>query len=106
MRNMDNNAENAEKAGTSADEFRTWLIERVAFYLDQPAESIDPTVELAEYGMDSVYALSVISDIEDRLHRELDAEEVRQHRTVDALVAHVATLTDHTLAPAPSAEVS
>ncbi|WP_461031932.1 acyl carrier protein [Streptomyces mayteni] len=98
--------DNTKTVAAQVDEFRSWLIERVAFYLDQSPETIDPAVELAEYGMDSVYAISVISDIEDRLHQELDMEEVRQHRTVDALVDHLARLTGGALGPAPSAEAS
>ncbi|NGO66948.1 acyl carrier protein [Streptomyces boncukensis] len=94
----------ASSAGDSTDEFRTWLTERVAFYLDQPAESIDPAVELAEYGMDSIYALSVISDIEDRLGMELDVGEVRQYRTVDALADYLGQFGAARTEPAPEPE--
>lgn len=77
--------------GSSLDrqELSDWLRERVAFYLDRPTAAIDPAVELAEYGVDSVYAISVISDIEDRLDEELDIEEVRQRPTIDALVDYL-----------------
>jgi acyl carrier protein len=74
------------------DALKDWLIERVAFYLDRPADSIDPTVELAEYGVDSVYALSIISDIEDRLQMEVDVEMMRQHRTIEALAGYLTTV--------------
>jgi acyl carrier protein len=74
------------------DELRDWLVERVAFYLDRPAEGIDPDAELAEYGMDSVYALSVISDIEDRFEAEIDETAVRRYRTVNGLVGYLAGL--------------
>lgn len=76
----------------SSGELRTWLIDRVAFYLDRPADAIDPGAELAEYGMDSVYALSVISDIEDRLEMEVDATAVRQYQTINALVDYLCRL--------------
>ncbi|MFI2029811.1 acyl carrier protein [Streptomyces buecherae] len=82
----------ADTNNTSTVELRQWLTERVAFYLNQSTESIDPDVELAEYGMDSIYALSVVSDVEDRLLMELDAEAVRQHRTINALVDYLRQL--------------
>lgn len=84
---------------TAADELREWLIERFAFYLDQPAEAIDPDVEFAEYGMDSVYAISVISDIEDRLDREIDPTQFRERPTVSALVGYLMELTGGQLRP-------
>lgn len=73
-------------------ELSEWIRERVAFYLDRPAEAIDPAVELAEYGMDSVYAISVISDIEDRLNEELDVAEIRKCPTINALAGYLLTV--------------
>lgn len=74
-------------------ELGEWIRGRVAFYLDRPVDAIDPGVELAQYGLDSVYAISVISDIEDRIDEELNIAEVRQRPTIDALVDYLLTVT-------------
>ncbi|MFI0449738.1 acyl carrier protein [Actinomadura sp. 6N118] len=76
----------------SNGELQTWLIDRIAFYLDKPAESIDPAVELARYGVDSVYAISIISDIEDHLQVEVDLDEARRRETVDSLTGYLLDL--------------
>ncbi|MEU8308461.1 acyl carrier protein [Actinomadura sp. NPDC048955] len=74
----------------SHDELQSWLLDKIAFYLDRPVENIDPGVELARYGVDSVYAISIISDIEDHLQVEVDVAEARRRETV-------ADLTDYLL---------
>ncbi|MFG2003429.1 acyl carrier protein [Spirillospora sp. NPDC048911] len=79
-------------ATISNGELQTWLIDRIAFYLDKPIESIDPAVELARYGVDSVYAISIISDIEDHLQVEVDLNEARRRETVDALTDYLLDL--------------
>jgi acyl carrier protein len=76
----------------SRDELRMWLIDQVAFYLDKPAEGIDPGVELARYGVDSVYAISIVSDIEDHLQVEVDVAEARRRGTVDTLTDYLLEL--------------
>ncbi|WP_433132928.1 acyl carrier protein [Micromonospora sp. CA-240977] len=91
--------------GDSAAELRSWLTERVAFYLDRGPETIRPDVDLAEYGVDSVYALSVVSDIEDRIQQEVDLGAARLYPTIDALVGYLMTLTarrDETADPVAS----
>ncbi|WP_227022989.1 acyl carrier protein [Actinomadura rubrobrunea] len=69
-----------------------WLVDRIAFYLDRPPDDIDPTVELARYGVDSVYALSIVSDIEDRLQVEVDVAEARRRGTVASLTDYLLEL--------------
>jgi acyl carrier protein len=69
-----------------------WLIERIAFYLDRPIDSIDPTVDLAVYGMDSLYTLSVISDVEDHLDLDIDAATLRDYPTLNELVDYLLEL--------------
>jgi acyl carrier protein len=71
---------------------QSWLLDRIAFYLDKPAGAIDPAVELARYGVDSVYAISIISDIEDHLQVEVDVAEARRRGTVDALTDYLLEL--------------
>ncbi len=76
----------------SRDGLEQWLLDRIAFYLDKPVDSIDPKVELARYGMDSVYAISIISDIEDHLQVEVDVAKARSRGTVDALTDYLLEL--------------
>lgn len=76
-----------------AAELREWLTERIAFYLDRAPETIRPDVDLAEYGVDSVYALSVVSDIEDRIQQEVDLTAARRYPTINELVEYLMTLT-------------
>ncbi len=69
-----------------------WLIGRVAHYLERPVDAIDPEVDLGLYGMDSLYSLSVVSDIEDALHVNIDPAVIRQHSTINALVRYLEEL--------------
>ncbi|MGH1554865.1 acyl carrier protein [Streptomyces sp. L7] len=52
--------------------------------------SIDPTVPLAEYGMDSVCALSLCGDIEDDFGITVEPSLAWDHPTVAELAAHLA----------------
>ncbi|MFP3992327.1 acyl carrier protein [Streptomyces sp. E11-3] len=69
-----------------------WLLDRIAAYLERSPSAIDPAVPLAEYGMDSVSALSLCGDLEDELRLFVDPTLVWDYPTVNALVAHLTTL--------------
>jgi acyl carrier protein len=84
-------------AGRTEEQVRhltEWLVERIAFYLDRPADSIDRDTPLAVYGMDSLYSLSVISDMEDMLGTTIDPTVIRRYSTVTALSGYLRTLVD------------
>lgn len=66
---------------------KQWLTERVASYIRAQPETIAPDVALAEYGLDSVYALTLTGDIEDHLGLSLDPTLMWDHQTIDALTA-------------------
>jgi acyl carrier protein len=66
-----------------------WITERVAAHLRVPPDSIRPDVPLAEYGLDSVYALAVCGEIEDHLGRPVDATVMWDYPTIDELSAHL-----------------
>lgn len=78
-----------QTARADADEIRTWLTERAAYYLDRPAEEIDPATTLVEMGLDSVYALTLCGDAEDRYGLVLAPSTAWDHPTVDALTAYL-----------------
>ncbi|MFE0461708.1 acyl carrier protein [Kitasatospora sp. NPDC058965] len=74
---------------TSVAGITDWLTERVAFYLELEPEELRPDVKLVEYGMDSVYGMSLVAQIEDRFEVELSPTLAWDHPTIDALSAHL-----------------
>jgi acyl carrier protein len=66
-------------------DLRSWLVERVAIYLRRAPEDVDTTVPLAEYGLDSLTALALSADLEDRYDLVLDPALAWDHPSVDAL---------------------
>jgi acyl carrier protein len=70
--------------------FRDWLIERLAFYLNYDPAHLDPTVSLAVYGLDSVYAVAVRGDVRDRFGIHLDERTVPRDSSVNLLVSIMA----------------
>jgi acyl carrier protein len=49
-----------------------WLTTRVAWHLEVPTHAIDPTLPLAEMGVDSVRAIGLVGDVE--THWDIDVE--------------------------------
>ena len=49
-----------------------WLARQLASYLELPETAIDPTVPLAEMGVDSVHAVSLVGDVE--MHFDIDVD--------------------------------
>jgi len=82
--------------GTRPDpvELRAWLTDRVSEYLRLPAAEIDPTEQLAAYGLESVYALALCGDIEDHLGVLLDATIVWDHPSIEQLGDYLGRLHD------------
>ncbi|MEU1473469.1 acyl carrier protein [Streptomyces sp. NPDC005761] len=81
----------------SPEELTSWLKERIAEHVQLSPEEIDPAVPLANYGLDSLYALTVVTQIEDHLGLTLEPTVMWDAPTLDALVeviraemAHVA----------------
>ncbi|WP_369392743.1 acyl carrier protein [Streptomyces sp. CG1] len=77
---------------SSAEELTLWLTERVAFYLDTPAEKIDRGAELAGYGMDSICSMAILTEIEDNLDLKVDTMLLWQYPTINDLVGYLQTL--------------
>ncbi|WP_405974449.1 acyl carrier protein [Streptomyces sp. NBC_00988] len=69
----------------AAEEIRDWLITRVAFYLECPAKEIRGDARLAEYGLDSLYALTLCGDIEDEFGIAVSPTLAWDHPSVDAI---------------------
>lgn len=78
----------------SAEQIRTWLVERVAHYLDCPAAAIDPDAPLTDHGLDSTYTFALCSDIEDTFDLIIEPPIVLWNlETLSALTPHIAGLT-------------
>lgn len=64
---------------------KAWLIQRVASYVRQAPETIETSVALADYGLDSVYALTLTGDIEDYLGLSLEPTLMWDHPDIGSL---------------------
>ncbi|MEZ7154948.1 acyl carrier protein [Streptomyces sp. MAD19A] len=65
---------------------RDWLVARLAEHLRMSPDEIRPDMPLSEYGLDSLYALTVATEIEDHLGLTVDPTMMWDNPTVDALI--------------------
>ena len=77
-------------AGHTVESLTTWLVDRVAIYLQRDPAEIDPNEPLAEYGMDSVAALSLCGDVEEDFDLVLEPTVAWDYPTAAALAEHLA----------------
>ncbi|AQU68944.1 acyl carrier protein [Streptomyces niveus] len=75
--------------GHTTESLTTWLAERIALYLKRRPDEIASDVPLAEYGLDSVAALSLCGDIEDDFDLVVEPTVAWDYPTVDALAVHL-----------------
>lgn len=68
---------------------KEWLIQRIAGYLELSTSEIDPSVPLAESGIDSVAALNLCGDIEDTWGVEVDPTLAYEYPTIVAIARHL-----------------
>ncbi|MFF2396989.1 acyl carrier protein [Nocardia sp. NPDC058114] len=66
-----------------------WLIERVADYTARAPHQVDPTIPLAELGMDSVSAVALCGEIEDRWMLDIDPTLVFEYPTIAAIATYL-----------------
>jgi acyl carrier protein len=76
-------------AGFAVADLCNWVVARVATYVERPATEIDPNVPLAEYGMDSVYALGLCGDIEVDFGLDVDPTLAWQYPTAIAIAGYL-----------------
>ncbi|MFD4353595.1 acyl carrier protein [Nocardia sp. NPDC058519] len=74
---------------THSTTIQDWLIERVADYTERAPHQVDPTIPLAELGMDSVSAVALCGEIEDRWMLDIDPTLVFEYPTIAAISAHL-----------------
>jgi acyl carrier protein len=76
-------------AGHTVESLSTWLVDRIAIYLKRTPAEIEASVPLAEYGLDSVAALSLCGDIEESFDLVLEPTVAWDFPTVQALAGHL-----------------
>ncbi|MFC5475894.1 acyl carrier protein [Paraherbaspirillum soli] len=73
------------ETGHTEASLQAWLAQRVASYVRLSPDTIQADAPLAEYGLDSVYALTLTGDIEEYLGLSLDSTLMWDHPTIAAL---------------------
>ena len=71
-----------------------WLTAQLASILEVPATAIDPMVPLAEIGVDSVHAVSLVGDVEAHFDIDVDPTLIFDYPTL----AHIAEFIDEAVA--------
>ena len=66
-----------------------WLVDRVADYTERAPHQGDPTIPLAELGMDSVSAVALCGEIEDRWMLDIDPTLVFEYPTIAAIATYL-----------------
>ncbi|MFQ6394484.1 acyl carrier protein [Nocardia sp. KC 131] len=69
---------------------RDWLIGRIADYTERASHQVDPTIPLAELGLDSVSAVTLCGEIEDRWSLDLEPTLVFDYPTIVDIAAYLA----------------
>ncbi|WP_067809619.1 acyl carrier protein [Nocardia beijingensis] len=67
-----------------------WLVRRVADYTERAPHEVDPLVPLAELGLDSVSAVGLCGEIEERWSLEADPTLVFEYPTIADIAAYIA----------------
>ncbi|TQM79935.1 acyl carrier protein [Saccharothrix saharensis] len=77
----------------SDDTLRAWLVDTVAGYLKLPPSQVGTDVTLRSLGLDSVHAMALCVDIEDRWGVLVEPTLAWDFPTIDTIVTHLAPLT-------------
>ncbi|WP_327115090.1 acyl carrier protein [Nocardia sp. NBC_01730] len=67
-----------------------WLVGRVADYTERAPHQVDPAVPLAELGLDSVSAVNLCGEIEDRWSLDIDPTQVFDYPTIVDIAGYLA----------------
>jgi acyl carrier protein len=66
-----------------------WLTIRLASYLDVPVTAVDAMVPLAEMGVDSVHAVSLVGDVELHFDIDVDPTMIFDYPTLSAIAEFI-----------------
>ncbi|TPG83202.1 acyl carrier protein [Pseudomonas mandelii] len=75
----------------SAGELSRWLATRIADYVNLPLDAIEPDVPLSEYGLDSVYALTLVGEVGTHLGMAVDPTVIWDFPTLRTLAQALAS---------------
>jgi len=78
-----------DEPSKSREEIEEWLVERVMEVTHKELDDIDVSVQLINYGVNSIDAAILSGDLEEWLGRELPASIIYQFPTIEALSAHL-----------------
>ncbi|MDJ0744621.1 MAG: acyl carrier protein [Xenococcaceae cyanobacterium MO_167.B27] len=70
----------------NSDILSDWLIKRVSYYLNKDISEIATNQALAEYGLDSVYAISLCGDLEEFIGIPVEPTLAWDYPSIDEIV--------------------
>jgi acyl carrier protein len=68
-----------------------WLTARLASSLEVSASTLDPMVPLAEMGVDSVHAVSLVGEIEAHFDIDVDPTLIFDYPTISHIAEYIST---------------
>ena len=68
-----------------------WLTNQLASELRTEADTIDPMVPLAEMGVDSVHAISLVGDVELHFDIDVDLTMIFDYPSLSGLAEYIST---------------
>ncbi|MCW2565607.1 MAG: acyl carrier protein [Mycobacterium sp.] len=68
-----------------------WLTTQLASYLEVPATTIDVMVPLADMGVDSVHAISLVGDVEMHFDIDVDPTMIFDYPTLAHIAEYIST---------------
>jgi acyl carrier protein len=71
------------------DDLADWLIDRVACYLNADPDTIETDKALGDYGMDSVFALNLCTDLEFEFGILAEPTVAWDYPTIDDIAGHL-----------------
>lgn len=77
---------------TDISKIQSWLVERIAIYLDREPDEIDADTPLAKYGLDSVYAQSIATELSEKVGVNFDTRELIKHNSVNKILRRIQEL--------------
>lgn len=80
---------NTQHTAHTVESLSSWLADRIALYLQRSPAEIMHAVPLAEYGLDSVAALSLCGDIEEDFDVVLEPTVAWDYPTIEAMAGHL-----------------
>ncbi|WP_297082394.1 acyl carrier protein [uncultured Demequina sp.] len=80
-----------DKVAATEESIAQWLMDQLAFYEQIDPETITPDAPLSEMELDSIYVLTLCTEIEDAYDLEVDASIFAEHGTLREVAAELAS---------------